>query len=329
MNKYLTRKIFIYLLTFFVAVTLDWAIPRFMPGNPISVLMSRFSGLPESRKILTSYFTQAFGLDKPLWQQYLNFWKALLRGDLGVSIYLYPKSVLSIIKESLPFDILLLLPAILLSWIIGNWVGAFAAKSKKIDRFLIPVLYVLSSMPYFWFAIILAWTFGVVIPIFPIAGGYSYSMTPEFSLTFVLDFLKHWILPFLSLFVVMLGGWAIGMRNMIIYEVEANYSRYMESLGSSERLILKYAFRNAILPQVTGLALQLGQMVAGALTTEMVFSYPGIGYILMQAILHQDYFLIQGCFLFIVLGVLLANFIVDFVYVLIDPRVRISFSEGE
>ncbi len=328
MGRYLSRKLLIYILTFFVAITLDWAIPRFMPGNPISILVSRFSSLPNARKVLTSYFTQSFGLDKPVWEQYLNFWKAFLNGDLGVSIYLYPKPVLEIIRESLPFDVALLLPSILLSWVVGNWVGALAAKKKILDRVLIPVLYVFTAMPYFWFAIILAWFLGVVIPIFPISGAYSYSMTPEFSWEFFLDFIYHWILPFFSLFAVMLGGWAIGMRNMIIYEIEANYSRYMESLGASEKLILRYAFRNAVLPQVTGLALQLGTIVAGALTTEAVFSYPGIGYILLQAILHQDYFLIQGCFLFIVLAVLAANFIVDIVYVLIDPRIRYSYTEG-
>ena len=328
MGKYLLRKIAVYILTFFVAVTLDWAIPRFMPGNPISLLVSRFSTLPNAREVLTSYFTESFGFDKPLWVQYLNFWKAFLSGDLGVSIYLYPKPVLEIIKESLPYDIALLVPSILLSWIIGNWLGALAAKNRKLDKVMIPILYVFTAMPYFWFAIIIAWFLGVVIPIFPISGAYSYSMTPEFSLEFILDFLHHWFLPFFSLFAVMLGGWAIGMRNMIIYEIEANYSRYMESLGASERLILRYAFRNAVLPQVTGLALQLGTVVAGALTTEAVFSYPGIGYILLQAILNKDYFLIQGCFLFIVFGVLVANFLVDIVYVLIDPRVRYSYTEG-
>ncbi len=328
MGRYLSKKLLIYVLTFFVAITLDWAIPRFMPGNPISILVSRFSSLPNAREILTSYFTQSFGLDKPIIVQYVNFWKAFLSGDLGVSIYLYPKPVLEIIKESLPFDIALLLPSIVLSWIIGNWIGALAAKKRILDRTLIPILYVFTAMPYFWFAIILAWFLGVVIPLFPISGAYSYSMTPELSWEFILDFVYHWTLPFLSLFAVMLGGWAIGMRNMIIYEIEANYSRYMESLGASEGLILRYAFRNAVLPQVTGLALQLGTIVAGALTTEAVFSYPGIGYILLQAILHQDYFLIQGCFLFIVLTVLAANFIVDIVYVLIDPRIRYSYTEG-
>lgn len=326
MRKYLTKKILVYILTFFFAVTIDWAIPRFMPGNPINFLISRFAGLPESVKVLQSYFTQAFGLDKPLWEQYINFWKALFKGDLGISIYMYPQPVAKIIARSLPYSLIVLLPAVLLSFAIGNRFGAFVARKRRLDNFALPIFYTLTASPYFWFGILLAWIFGVVIPLFPLAGAYSFGTTPSLSWQFVLDFLHHWVLPFGSLFLVMLGGWAIGMRNMIIYELEANYSRYLEALGSSQRLIRKYAYRNAILPQITGLAIQLGTVVAGALTTEIVFSYPGIGYILMQGILNQDYFLIQGCFLFIILGVLLANFLVDIFYVIIDPRIRKSYS---
>jgi peptide/nickel transport system permease protein len=151
---------------------------------------------------------------------------------------------------------------------------------------------------------------------------------PTLSWTFVWSLLEHWILPFASLFLVMFGGWAIGMRNMIIYELEADYSHYLEALGAPRKLIRQYAFRNAILPQITGLALQLGVIVAGALVTEIVFSYPGIGYLILQAIQNHDYFLLQGCFLFIIIGVLLANFAIDITYVLVDPRTRIGM-QGE
>lgn len=131
-------------------------------------------------------------------------------------------------------------------------------------------------------------------------------------------------IAFLSLFIVQIGGWAIGMRNLIIYELEANYSRYLEALGASEGLIRRYAFKNAILPQITGLALQLGTIVAGSIATEVVFSYPGMGYMLLQGILNQDYFLVQGVFLFIIIGVLLANFLVDILYMIVDPRIRLG-----
>ncbi len=328
MGRYLGRKFFIYSLTFIFAVTINWLIPRFMPGDPIMVLISRFAGLPEATKVIHSYLTKAFQLDLPIWRQYLNFWKALLRGDLGISIYLYPKPVMEAIAEAIPYTLVVLLPAILVSWILGNGIGAIAARRRRLDSTLLPLFYILTATPYLWLGILLAWGLGVVLRAFPIAGAYGFSLQPELSLRFILDFLHHWILPFLSLCLVMLGGWAIGMRNMIIYELEANYSRYLESLGASQRLIRRYAFRNAVLPQVTGLALQLGTIVAGQVTTEVVFSYPGIGYLLLQGILNQDYFLIQGCFLFIVIGVLLANFFVDLAYVFIDPRVRYAYSGG-
>ncbi len=326
LRKYLLKKILIYVLTFFFAATINWAIPRFMPGNPIHFLIARFATLPESAKVLQSYFTQAFGLDRPLMEQYVNFWRAFFKGDLGISIYLYPQPVLKVILRSLPYTVLLLLPAIIVSFVIGNRFGAFVARKKYLDNIALPIFYTLTAAPYFWFGILLAWLFGVVLKVFPIAGAYSFAMTPSFSWRFVSNYLYHWILPFSSLVLVMLGGWAIGMRNMIIYELEANYSRYMEALGSSQSLIRRYAYRNAILPQVTGLAIQLGTAVAGTLTTEIVFSYPGIGYILMQGILNQDYFLIQGCFLFIIVGVLIANFIVDILYLIIDPRIRKSYT---
>ncbi len=325
MKQYLTRKIFIYFLTFLFAVTIDWLIPRLMPGNPILVLVGRFATLPESAKIMYSYLTEAFGLDKPLWQQYLNFWRAFLQGDLGISIYLYPQPVIKIIMRAIPFSLGLLIPAILTSWFIGNSIGALAARNKKLDSIMLPVMYFITGAPYAWFGLILAYFFGMVLGWFPISGGYSFGMRPHLSLTFIFSLLKHWFLPYISLVIIQLGGWAIGMRNMVIYELEANYSRYLETLGVKNNLIRRYAFRNAILPQVTGLALQLGTIIAGQVTTEVVFSYPGIGYTLAQAILNQDYFLIQGAFLFIIFGVLLANFFVDIVYMILDPRIRFSY----
>ncbi len=325
MKKYLGTKILVYVLTFIFAVTLDWLIPRFMPGNPILVLVSRFSGLPESARVMYSYLTKAFGLDQPLWSQYVNFWIALFKGDLGISIYLYPRPVLEVLKTAVPYSLGLMIPSILLSWIVGNNLGAVAARRKRLDSIMLPIMYFITGAPYLWLGMLLAYFLGVVWGIFPIAGAYSFSLRPHWSWLFVSDFLKHWILPFLSLFIVQIGGWAIGMRNMVIYELENNYVRYLETLGAKRKLIRKYAFRNAILPQVTGLALQLGTVIAGQVTTEVVFSYPGIGYVLTQGILNQDYFLIQGCFLFIIIGVLVANFTVDLVYMALDPRIRFSY----
>jgi peptide/nickel transport system permease protein len=277
---------------------------------------------PEAAEAMHSYFVRAFGLDVPLWQQYLNFWKALFHGDLGISVYMFPQPVARILMRAVPYDVFLLVPAILLSWFAGNRFGAFAARTKWLDNTVLPMGYILTATPYMWLGILLAWVLGVALGLFPIAGAYSFDLSPHLSWRFVSDVLWHWFMPFASLFLVQFGGWAIGMRNMIIYELEADYSHYLEAMGAPRRLVRNYAFRNALLPQLSGLALQLGVIVAGALVTEVVFSYPGIGYLLLAAIQNQDYFLIQGCFLFIIFGVLLANFAIDVAYVLVDPRTR-------
>lgn len=322
MRRYLSRKILIYGLTFFLAVTIDWMIPRFMPGDPVANMLARVAVNSNAAQVMHEYYTHVFGLDLPVWRQYLNFWASLLHGDLGKSVYLFPTPVMTVLKRAVPYDIFLLLPSILLSWYAGNHFGAFAARSKWLDNTVSPIGYILTATPYMWLGILLAWLFAIVLDVFPLAGAYSFSLRPSLSWAFVADVLRHWFLPFASLFLVAFGGWAIGMRNMIIYELEADYSHYLQALGAPRRLVRKYAFDNAILPQITGLALQLGVIVAGALVTEVVFSYPGIGYLLLAAIQNQDYFLIQGCFLFIIIGVLLANFAIDIVYVLVDPRTR-------
>jgi len=321
-RRYFGRKLLIYLVTFFLAVTIDWLIPRLTPGDPIQNMLARAALNANAAETMYTYYTHAFRLDLPIWQQYLNFWNALFHGDLGISTYLFPTPVADVIKDAVPYDIFLLLPAILLSWWAGNKFGAFAARTKRLDNTALPIAYLLTATPYMWLGILLAWLFGIILGWFPIAGAYSYTMGTELSWTFVGSVLHHWFLPFASLFIIFFGGWAIGMRNMIIYELEADYSHYLEALGAPRKLIRKYAFRNAILPQITGLALQLGVIVAGALVTEVVFSYPGIGYLILAAIQNQDYFLVQGCFLFIIMGVLLANFLIDIAYVIVDPRTR-------
>ncbi len=322
MRRYFGRKLLIYLVTFFLAVTIDWLIPRLMPGDPIQNMLARAALNANAAEVMHTYYTHAFRLDLPVWQQYLSFWNALFHGDLGISTYLFPTPVADVIKDAVPYDIFLLLPAILLSWWAGNKFGAFAARTKRLDNTVLPIAYLLTATPYMWLGILLAWLFGIILGWFPIAGAYSFTMGPDLSWTFVGSVLRHWFLPFASLFIIFFGGWAIGMRNMIIYELEADYSHYLEALGAPRKLIRRYAFRNAILPQITGLALQLGVIVAGALVTEVVFSYPGIGYLILAAIQNQDYFLVQGCFLFIIMGVLLANFLIDIAYVIVDPRTR-------
>ncbi|MEU9832349.1 ABC transporter permease [Streptosporangium sp. NPDC048047] len=330
MRRYFGRKLLVYGLTFVVAVTVNWMIPRFMPGDPVASMVARANvSQPAAVEAMKQYYTGLFGFDQPLWRQYLNFWGALLHGDFGISIWVFPTPVSDVIMGAVPYTLGLMIPSVLLSWVVGNRLGAYAARRKLMDNTVLPIGYVLTAMPYMWLAVLLAWGFGVVAGLFPIAGGYSFSMQPNWSGEFLLDLLHHWVLPFASLFLVALGGWAIGMRNMIIYELESDYSTYLAALGAPQRLIRRYAFRNAVLPQITGLALQLGVLVAGALVTEIVFSYPGLGSLILKAIQNQDFFLLQGTFMFIVLGVLAANFIIDIVYVVVDPRTRAGMAGAE
>ena len=247
---------------------------------------------------------------------------------MGLSIYGHGRPVTETIMGAVPYTLAVLIPAILLSWIIGNTAGAIAARRRWLDNTILPAGYVLTATPYMWLALVLAFVFGFTFRWFPMGGGYGFNLEPTLSVEFITDLVSHWVLPFMSLFLVMFGGWAIGMRNMIIYELESDYSRYLEALGAPQGLIRNYAFRNAMLPQITGLALQLGVIVAGSLVTEIVFSYPGVGQLVFNAIKAEDYFLMQGIFLFIIVGVLLANFIVDIVYVIVDPRTRVAMRGG-
>jgi peptide/nickel transport system permease protein len=328
MTRYLVRKVFIYLVTFFVAVTIDWAIPRLMPGDPIQQLLSRMQAQPAASKALTGYYTKAFGFDVPVWKQYLNFWAALFHGDLGRSITNFPTPVWSLIWGALPYTLALLVPAILLSFWAGNKVGALAARRKALDNTVLPAGYILTATPQMWLGIVLAWVFATTLGWLPVSGAYDLSLQPAWTLEFARSFLAHWLLPFCALFLVAFGGWAIGMRNMVIYELESDYSNYLAALGAPTKLVRKYAYRNALLPQITGLALALGAVVAGAIVVEIVFSYPGLGSLTLKAIQNRDYFVIQGIFLFLIIGVLIANLVIDIAYVFIDPRTRIGMQGG-
>ncbi len=328
MSRYLARKFLIYLVTFVVAVTIDWAIPRFMPGDPVEQLISRMQAQPAAAEALTGYYTEAFGFDAPAWKQYLNFWAALFNGDLGRSVASFPTPVSELILGALPYTLALLVPAVLLSFWAGNKAGALAARRKVLDDTVLPLGYVLTATPQMWLGIVLAWVFATTLAYFPVSGAYGLALQPSWSLEFAQSFLHHWILPFSALFLVAFGGWAIGMRNMIIYELEADYSNYLAALGAPSKLIRRYAYRNALLPQITGLALALGTVVAGAIVVEIVFSYPGLGSLTLSAIQNRDYFLIQGIFLFLITAVLIANFIIDIAYVFIDPRTRIGMQGG-
>jgi peptide/nickel transport system permease protein len=323
-RRYLTRKLITYLLAFFIGATIDWGIPHLMPGDPVQLFLSKFDLEPGGYAALYKTMAQAFGTNLPLWDQYWHFWDGLLHGSLGVSIYAFPDQVTTLIFSAIPYTLALLVPAIVLSYMLGNRLGAAAARRKVLDNTLLPAGYIFQAIPYPWLALVLPYLLGEVWHVFPISGAYGEGLLPAFSWTFIVSLIDHWFLPFLTVFIVSLGGWAIGMRNLVIYELENDSSRYLRAMGASERLIRRYAYRNASLPQLSGLALQLGVVVGGNIVTEIAFRYPGLGLLIYNAITDEDYFLLQGIFIFIVIGVLLANFIIDLVYISVDPRTRLS-----
>ena len=324
MRRYLTRKVLTYMLAFFVGATIDWGIPHLMPGDPVQLYLSNFNLKPAGYEALYKTMSQAFGTNLPLWEQYLHYWGGLLTGHWGISFWAFPAPVSTLIFQALPYTLALLVPAIVLSYVLGNRLGAAAARRKVLDNTVLPAGYVFQAIPYPWLALALPFLLGVVWHVFPIAGGYDRGLIPAFSWTFIWSLVYHWFLPFLTVFLVSLGGWAIGMRNLVIYELENDSSRYLRALGARERVIRRYAYRSASLPQLSGLALQLGIVLGGNIVTEYAFSYPGLGRLIFMAISNQDYFLLQGIFIFIIIGVLIANFIIDIVYVTVDPRTRLS-----
>jgi len=323
-RRFLTRKLITYLLAFIVGVSVDWGIPHLIPGDPVQAYLSQFSLQPAGYAALYKTVSESFGTNMSGWQQYLHYWQSILTWNMGVSIGNFPAKVTTLIGQALPYTLALLVPAITLSYFLGNRLGAAAARRKALDNTVLPAGYIFQAMPYPWVALIIPYLLAVVWHVFPLSGGYSTSLLPTWSWTFIGSLLTHWFLPFLTVFLVSLGGWAIGMRNLVIYELENDSSRYLRALGARERVIRRYAYRNASLPQLSGLALQLGVVVGGNIVTEIAFQYPGLGKLLYTAIGNKDYFLLQGIFIFIIIGVLLANFIIDLVYISIDPRTRLS-----
>lgn len=331
--RYASRKAAWYCGALVAAVFLNFVLPRLIPGNPVDAIvatMGRGGVEGDQLRRVYEHYTQAFGLDRPIWEQFVVYLDNLFHGDMGVSFALYPKPVTELIAEALPWTVALQLPAILIGWILGNILGAVAAyRGGWFDRGAFLGSLVVSTMPYYCLAIVLLYLLAVVVPAFPASGGYSFGTTPEWSAAFASDALRHYWLPFLSLVVVFVGAQAVGMRSMAIYEMGTDYVNYGRGLGLRDRTLVRYIFRNGMLPQVTGLALSIGTLVGGALLTELVFSYPGLGTLLFTAIRQNDYPVVFGITLIVTVAVLLANFCVEMVYGIIDPRIRAAGSGGQ
>lgn len=325
-QKYFLDKSVWFLVTLICAFILNFILPRLMPGDPVAAIVSRLAqGMSNTTGVQAIYqqYAELFGTNKPLLEQFFLYVKNVLRGDFGFSFSQYPRTVADVIKSSILWTIGLQFPAIIVGWLIGNTLGALAAYLKGgFDRVLMPVSIFISNLPAFGMAVILMVIFAVNLKWFPTSGGYGFDLIPNFSLKFMWSVFIHYQLPFWSIVLITIGGQAIGMRSMAIYELNADYVKYARFMGIKDRKIVGYVFRNAMLPQITGLALSIGTMVGGALVAEIIFSYPGLGSTILTAVLGGDYPLISATTLIITLMVLIANFLIEIVYGVLDPRIK-------
>jgi peptide/nickel transport system permease protein len=330
-RRYFLNKLLWLLVTAVFAFLLNFTLPRLMPGDPVAAIVSRLAqGMSNStgmKAVYEQYATQ-FGTNKPIIEQFFLYVGNVFQGNFGSSFSQFPRPVVDILKSSVWWTVCLQFPAIIVGWVIGNILGVLAAYIRKgFDKVIMPVSLFISNLPAFGMAVILLVIFAVDLKWFPTSGGYGFDLIPEFSWRFIWSVIVHYQLPFWSIVLIAIGGQAIGMRSMSIYELNADYVKYARFLGIKDRKIVGYVFRNAMLPQITGLALAIGTMVGGALVAEIIFSYPGLGYTLLSAIQGQDYPLISAVTLIITVMVLIANFTLEIIYGLIDPRIKAAQSD--
>ncbi len=322
--KFILQRLAFYLFTAWAAITINFFIPRMIPGDPVLALLSRYQGQMSTNAIHSLYVL--FGLDKKesLWKQYLDYWKQLFHGDLGLSFTFFPTPVSEVLRQSLPWTIALVGVTTVLSFLIGTSLGMFAGwrRGTWVDAIL-PGTQFLASVPYFWLGLIFITVFTGPDSYLPASNGFDPGVVPGWDWDFIGSAIRHSILPALTILLTSMSGWILSMRNMMVTVAGEDYITVAHAKGLSERRVMwSYAARNALLPNVSGFALSLGFIVAGALLVEIVFSYPGVGYILLQAAGSNDYPLMQGIFLVITLAVLAANLLADVAYLVLDPRTR-------
>ncbi|GAA3708876.1 ABC transporter permease [Zhihengliuella alba] len=323
---FILRRLGFYLIAFWASITLNFMLPRLMPGDPVTRMLSRSQQRLDPQQIES--LQRLLGVEGgPWWQEYFCYLGRVLTGDFGVSISRFPTPVSDVIAAQLPWTLLLGGVSLVIAVIIGNLLGILAAwrRGGILDSVTPPLLVFIGSFPYFWLAMGALYVFGVTLGWSPLRHAFSVGMTPSWDLAFIADVASHVLLPALSIVLVSIGGWMLGMRNTMITTNAEDYILMAEAKGlRPRRIMFNYAARNALLPSVTNIGMSLGFIVGGALLTEVVFAYPGVGYQLLAAVQGLDYPLMQGLFLTITAAVLLANLLVDLVYVRLDPRVRVS-----
>jgi len=328
---YLIRRVIFLLFVIWVAATITFFIPRLSSRNPVRerfVELARTGGFsPQDLEKIVESYNKKFGLDKPLVEQYVIYMGSLLQGDLGVSLNRYPKTVSELIWEALPWTIALLAIATIVSFFLGNLVGALGAwpRSPRWVRGLTAPLIIMQGVPPYLLGLLLIFFIAFRLKLLPLGGAYTIGTKPELSLEFLLDVMRHQLLPALSLILASLGGWALGMRGMGITIQGEDYVNFAEHKGLAPRTIFKdYYVRNAILPSVTGLALAFGTLVTSGILVESLYGLPGLGSILGAAITSNDFPVIYGITLFIIIGIALLMLLVEILYPLLDPRIRLG-----
>jgi peptide/nickel transport system permease protein len=322
--RMIARRVAFYLLTAVVAITVNFFLPRLMPGNPVLAVLGRVQA-EETRQAIAALELQ-YGVQTKtgLWGQYIQYWDHLLHGNLGTSLSAYPASVGGLIRAALPWTIGLVGIATVISFVLGTLLGVAAAwrRGSWLDG-LLPAMTFFQAAPYFFVAILAVALFATKLGWFPPNSGYdATTLNPGLDWPFISNMIDHAVLPAVTIVLASIAGWIIGMRNMMITTMDEDYVLLAQAKGLPSHRVISYAARNALLPSVAGFSLAIGFIVSGALLTEIVFSYPGVGYLLFTAIGSDDYPLLQGIFLIITLAVLLANLAADFVYAFLDPRTR-------
>jgi peptide/nickel transport system permease protein len=323
--RFIIRRLGFFLVTLWAALTVNFFLPRLMPGNPATAMMARFHGRLSGGALHALEVAFGVNTQQSLLVQYLTYLRDCFTGQFGRSLTFFPEPVAQVVYQALPWTLGLVGVTTVIAFILGTLIGMMGAWGRGgwFDSILPPVFIVLSAFPYFWIALVAILVFGITLDWLPVGFGYTNGSAITFTWPFVIDVLRHAILPAITIIITSIGGWILTMRNNMIMTLNEDYVRMARAKGlSSARIMFDYAGRNAILPNLSGFGMSLGFVVSGAILVEYVFSYPGVGYMMLQSVLNEDYPLMQTLFLFITLAVLLAILAVDVVTVLLDPRTR-------
>ena len=325
---YLAKRLGVFVLIVWLAASLNFFLPRLSGQDPVRATLlqqAQLGGYVQAGlEAMVKEYEKRFGLDKPLWQQYLTYLADVSRLNFNYSISNYPRTVNEIVVEAIPWTVGLLGTTTLLSFGVGTFLGALLAwpRAPRWMRYLMPPLWAFHAVPFFLLGLILMYLLSFQFKVLPMLGGYTAGAFPGLTWTFALDVLTHSILPAASIILVATGGWALGMRGMMVTTQGEDYVVFAEAKGlKSMTIFLRYCVRNAILPQTTALALALGQILSGAVLVEVIFSYPGVGTLLFRAIRENDHFLIQGIVFLVIVALGLTTLILDVLYPWLDPRI--------